>query len=244
MSIESGLRQRIRSRLRSEFAPLGGRVYGQPADAYTGAGRTDLYVLFRGRYVGLEIKTESGKATVQQLLSITDIRKAGCHAWIVRSPQQAVAAVWAAQRGVPVAGDFDFGDLFKEPDESKPGPVGSWPEEQALSGDAEISAFLTEPEVAAAVETNGQVLGNDGAAIEPAADYDLRALYIRMEGLENALHDVNNTLAAILLTLRPADTATSAEVADLLAEPEDQAQQAELQEQAAAARPTRSRRRG
>src|SRR6266516_7986600 len=58
---ESRLRRRHRDAIRAAYPHA--LVVSQPASAFTGAGRTDFYVIVEGKYVGLELKTSTGRAT-------------------------------------------------------------------------------------------------------------------------------------------------------------------------------------
>lgn len=156
MGAERGLRQRIRAAIRAEYPAV--MVVGQPANGMTGPGRHDLYVIVRGVYVGLEVKTSTGRTTPIQLDRIRDTRRAGGWAWIVRSIDAALGAVNAATWGPPkkehMTDDFDLDKLlagFRPDDKEDP--------------DRPIAGFTpSEEHVAAAAQANGSAAG-DGEAL-------------------------------------------------------------------------------
>ena len=80
--LESDLIEKIKDYLKSVpdlfFWKEHGGLYGQ-------SGIPDIIVCYRGRFFAFEVKTEKGKATVLQQLTIKRILKAGGYALVVRS---------------------------------------------------------------------------------------------------------------------------------------------------------------
>ena len=54
----------------------------------------------KGRFIGLEVKTPAGKASPEQLMWLDLVRRRGGFATIVRSPEEALAAVERARQGL------------------------------------------------------------------------------------------------------------------------------------------------
>jgi hypothetical protein len=110
-----------------------------------------------------------------------------------------------------VSGDFDFGDLFKDPvpEDDVAAATGGV---QSLTG--EIGAFLQEPDIQLAVERNGHVPSSEGVAIEPAEDYTLHTVVARLDRMTSTLLDLTLLIRESLMIHAPG--ATSAQVAELL----------------------------
>jgi hypothetical protein len=62
-------------------------------------GSADLVGVVDGRFVALEIKTESGALRPEQRAWLGVVRAMGGFACVVRSPEEAIAAVERARRG-------------------------------------------------------------------------------------------------------------------------------------------------
>jgi hypothetical protein len=60
---------------------------------YGSGGTPDLIVCYKGRFIALEVKTETGKATVLQEAALRKIRAAGGVAEVVRGVEDAKAAI-------------------------------------------------------------------------------------------------------------------------------------------------------
>ena len=56
-------------------------------------------IRFSPRPIALEIKKARGKPTPLQILRLQDLRDAGCYAWIIRSPYDALEAVYWVVKG-------------------------------------------------------------------------------------------------------------------------------------------------
>ena len=50
---------------------------------YTQAGVPDLLVCYKGKFIGIEVKSETGRASELQLRTIDDIKKAGGIAFVL-----------------------------------------------------------------------------------------------------------------------------------------------------------------
>jgi hypothetical protein len=74
-------------------------LFGRPASAASGAGHPDLFGIARTRFLALEIKKARGKPTPRQVMRLHELRQCGAYAWIVRSPHEAVEAVYWAAKG-------------------------------------------------------------------------------------------------------------------------------------------------
>jgi hypothetical protein len=57
------------------------------------AGIPDLIVCYRGRFIAFEVKTEKGKLSVLQAVTIRQIQKAGGTAAVVRSVEEVKAII-------------------------------------------------------------------------------------------------------------------------------------------------------
>ena len=62
------------------------------------AGLPDLIVCYKGRFVALEVKTETGRLTVLQAITLKRIEKAGGIAKAVRSVDEARAVIGSIAR--------------------------------------------------------------------------------------------------------------------------------------------------
>ncbi|HYW86336.1 MAG TPA: hypothetical protein VFB50_01090 [Chloroflexota bacterium] len=112
MGPEAGLRARV---LRAIRHTPGTRFWGWPASAFTGAGHPDLFGLLHSKFVAFELKTATGRPTKRQIVELRAIRKAGGYAWIVRTVEQAVAALQYVATGAhpPMADQpLDIDDFF------------------------------------------------------------------------------------------------------------------------------------
>lgn len=116
---EARLRQRIRHAILIAHPRV--LVWGMPASAFSGPGRSDLMGVAYARPFNLEVKTATGKVTKIQDIVLRECRRAGSYAWVVRTPESAVAAIeWIRKRGkLPMPDDIlDIEDWFKEVDEA------------------------------------------------------------------------------------------------------------------------------
>lgn len=130
MTAEAALRERILAAIRQDYPPRrsGVLIFGRPASASTGAGHPDLFGVVLGRFIALEIKMPGGKLTPLQESRISDLRACGACAWVVRSPLDAVKAIFQTKQGVSVMPDdpMDFDDWLKgvaTPAEAAPEPA-------------------------------------------------------------------------------------------------------------------------
>lgn len=75
-----------------------------PVDVGLGLGSADLVGVIRptGRVIGLEVKTDDGALSLEQTLWLTQLRRWGGFAAVVRSPVEAISAIDRA-----VAGAFE-----------------------------------------------------------------------------------------------------------------------------------------
>lgn len=92
---ESGLQRRIRKAIKAEFKCWLFKVHGGP---FQQSGIPDIVGVVAGLFFALEVKTDTGAASVLQLETIADIRKAGGIAKVVRTPEEAVATLAAHLR--------------------------------------------------------------------------------------------------------------------------------------------------
>lgn len=80
MAAEKVFENRLKKYLKSKGAWLvkywGGGVYTQ-------AGIPDLLVCYKGKFIGIEVKAETGHASELQLRTIDDIKKAGGIAFVL-----------------------------------------------------------------------------------------------------------------------------------------------------------------
>jgi len=93
-------------------------IFGYPASFETGPGHPDLFGVVRGLHLGLEIKTRTGRPTPLQVQRLRDLRECGAYAWIVRSEEQALAAVnWILRGGrAPMSNEpIDINDWLNSP---------------------------------------------------------------------------------------------------------------------------------
>jgi hypothetical protein len=74
-------------------------VLGFPSNAWTGEGWPDLIVWLSPHLFGLEVKQGKAHATPRQLSRLMWLRKHNVHAWIVRSPQDAITVIQGALTG-------------------------------------------------------------------------------------------------------------------------------------------------
>ncbi len=169
MGTESRLRRRHRDAIRAAYPHA--LVVSQPASAFTGAGRTDFYVIVEGKYVGLELKTSTGRATDAQNIHLALVRTAGGYADVVRHPDQSLALIRHALAGGSVWDNLFNDDEWREVKTDEP----------RLD---EIRAFK-EPEIQRETELNGVAPAGDGAMIEPPADYPFGVIIQRLERLES-----------------------------------------------------------
>ena len=104
------------------------------ADAFTGRGRSDVWICAKGRFVAVELKAPNGAIRPRQPDFIKAVRRAGGVAFIARHPELAVQIIWLiVERGMYMAQDtpvelvdlsFLIGDLppTEEDDGSIPYP--------------------------------------------------------------------------------------------------------------------------
>jgi hypothetical protein len=188
MGAEAGLRQRIRTAIRMKNPDV--LVVGQPAGGMTGRGRTDLYVIVAGRFVGLEIKTRTGRATQLQRDRIRDVRRAGGYAWLVRTPHAACVAVDIARKGEHMAQDelFDLDALlasFRPEDAEKPEPPEPAPSPPLA---------IPEEHIARRAIENGTAAGDGEALGEPPTP--TAALILSIDALGLAVAELGDELRA------------------------------------------------
>ena len=148
-------------------------IFGRPASASTGAGHPDLFGVVLGRFIALEIKMPGGKLTPLQESRISDLRACGACAWVVRSPLDAVKAIFQTKQGVSVMPEdpMDFDDWLKgvTPTEAEAAPVESPTEQAALSAGLTVATegeavFDFEPTDEAPAQAQSDVLD---AMLEP-----------------------------------------------------------------------------
>lgn len=61
------------------------KVVNNHGNAYQGAGRPDIFACYRGRFLALEVKNETGQPTKLQLHELAKWKAAGAITGIVRS---------------------------------------------------------------------------------------------------------------------------------------------------------------
>jgi hypothetical protein len=80
----------IVNRIKEYLKTLEGCFYWKEHGGQFGqAGIPDLIICYKGRFIAFEVKTEKGKLTVLQALTIRQIQKAGGTAAVVRSVDDA-----------------------------------------------------------------------------------------------------------------------------------------------------------
>lgn len=168
MGAEAGLRQRIRAAIRAAYPAA--LIVGQPSNGMTGPGRHDLYVVVQGVYVGLEVKTRTGRATQVQVDRLRATRRAGGCAWLVRSTLGSLVAIEAALNIRPrsryvAEDDFDI-DKFMASLKDDPAPEQLALETTAPENlDRPIAGFTpSEEHIAQTASANGTMAG-DGEAM-------------------------------------------------------------------------------
>jgi len=118
---ESMLRGRIlRAIRRAHHRRDGVLVFGYPASLETGPGHPDLFGVVRGFHMALEVKTRTGKPTPLQVQRLMELRECGAYAWIVRTEEQALAAIrWILRGGrAPMSNEpIDINDWLNSPGE-------------------------------------------------------------------------------------------------------------------------------
>jgi hypothetical protein len=75
-------------------------VVGWPSNAWTGEGWPDFLVWLPPYLFGMEVKQPKAHATQRQLARLIWLRKHRVHAWIVRSPAEAVTIIRLALEGL------------------------------------------------------------------------------------------------------------------------------------------------
>jgi len=159
-------------------------IFGRPASASTGAGHPDLFGVVLGRFIALEIKMPGGKLTPLQESRISDLRACGACAWVVRSPLDAVKAIFQTKQGVSVMPEdpMDFDDWLKgvTPTEAEAAPVESPTEQAALSAGLTVATegeavFDFEPTDEAPAQAQSDVLD---AMLEPQPEPEPEGSYI------------------------------------------------------------------
>lgn len=163
---EATLRANILRAIRHSYTRRQGvLVFGRPASAATGPGHPDLFGVVQGSFMGLEIKTRTGKPTPLQIQRLQELRECGAHAWVVRSPEQALRAIrWILEGG-------------RAPMTDEPIDLNAWLNEAPLSaveqGAAEAVASVTDADIAEAqadLDARAQEVGTDDLlATFPAA---------------------------------------------------------------------------
>jgi hypothetical protein len=148
---EAGLRERVMHQIRLDYPPRrsGVLIFGRPASGSTGAGHPDLFGVVLGRYIGLELKMpgKSNKPTELQIQRIKDLRQCGACAWVVRSPLEAIKAIYQTKHGATVMPEdpIDFDDWLKglelggTPSEQQVVPAENTIEDAALSAGIEVT---------------------------------------------------------------------------------------------------------
>ena len=86
-------------------------VIGWPSNAWTGEGWPDLLVWLSPHLFGLEVKQGRAHATPRQLARLLYLRKHGVHAWIVRTPQEAITVIQGALNGTMTFNDNLLAEL-------------------------------------------------------------------------------------------------------------------------------------
>ena len=92
---ESNLIDRIKAYLKSVDKLF---FYKEHGGQYGTSGIPDLIVCYRGRFIAFEVKTEKGKTTVLQEMTIRKIIKAGGFALVVRSVEDVRAVIDSLKR--------------------------------------------------------------------------------------------------------------------------------------------------
>jgi hypothetical protein len=205
---ESRLRQKIRAAIRAEHPSA--LIVGQPANGMTGRGRPDLYVVVVGRFVGLEVKTSTGRATQIQLDRIRLVRRAGGYAGLVRSTRAALWLVDLAHRGAHMAEQeaFDIDKLLASfrPDETPDKEVrqDAWPATEDPEEDLNrpIAGFVpSEEHIAAAAQANGTAAG-DGVSVGDVPS-GMEILARAMDDLTAEIRNLGREVAAMRAAREP-----------------------------------------
>lgn len=89
---------RLQRKIQDEIRKRGGFVFKFHGSALTMRGVPDLIVCWRGLYVGLEVKMPGEKPSPIQRHRGRQIRAAGGCAYVVRSVDEALAALERAER--------------------------------------------------------------------------------------------------------------------------------------------------
>lgn len=63
-------------------------LYNTPGGQFGQAGAPDMFICWRGKFIGLEVKSDKGKPTKLQLMRIDEIRKAGGIAEVIYGKDQ------------------------------------------------------------------------------------------------------------------------------------------------------------
>ena len=87
------LESTITTKIRKAVEARGGVVVKHHGGPYAHAGVADLLVCYRGGFVALEVKTQTGKATKLQDLFLERVSQAGGAARVVRSVGEALAVL-------------------------------------------------------------------------------------------------------------------------------------------------------
>lgn len=92
MGPEAKIKQRIIAYLK-KFPPEELFYWSQVAHPRMRKGLPDISVIYKGRYVGLEVKTEKNKPTLNQEVTMERIKQAGGVAEVVRSVAEVKAVL-------------------------------------------------------------------------------------------------------------------------------------------------------
>lgn len=92
---EASLTDKIKQYLKSVDGLFFWKEHG---GQYGSSGIPDLIVCYRGRFIAFEVKSDKGKTTVLQEITIRKIIKAGGYAMVVRSVEEVRSVIEALKR--------------------------------------------------------------------------------------------------------------------------------------------------
>lgn len=189
---------RRRARIIKAFREVGFHVDSNPASATTGAGRSDLTVCARGRYIAVEVKEPGEKPTKAQIRHLEAVERAGGWAYVADDPKQAVLDI--TERLVMTIPGLDFSML------SNPRPVA---EEEAPATDyhpapaADPTPAVTDP------RDESERAFDQAYYPEPASPSPmplpgsglLEMALSQMFTLSNVVHNLDQTLQRLMVQL-------------------------------------------
>lgn len=76
------LEKKIENKIKAHLKSIGAYVIKHHGNKFSQVGVPDLLVCYKGRFIGIEVKTPDGKPTALQLHNIEEIQKSGGVAFI------------------------------------------------------------------------------------------------------------------------------------------------------------------